>query len=89
MPFTIQTMTTKELLHQLVDELSEAEADNALVTLSLAHEHDCGDDAARRRREIDAAIIDSYTSFPQEDLGASWSARQSIREEPWGHPDPR
>jgi len=35
---------------------------------------------------IDRAIIDGYTrlpSTPEEDAWAEWSARESIREEPW------
>lgn len=77
----IRAMTTKERLHKLVDELSEAEADDALLILSRSH--DDKRPAERREREIDQAIIESYTRIPQEYLGADWAARQSIREEPW------
>lgn len=83
MATTIRPMTTKERLHELVDELSQAEADDALLMLSHAHKSGRGDDGARRPREIDEDIIDSYTRIQQEDLGASWAARQSIREESW------
>ena len=70
-------MTIKERLHRLVDELSEQEAQRARIIV----EDERAD--AQRRREIDKAIIDSYTRTPQEDLGAGWAARESIREEPW------
>ena len=76
-------MTTKERLHKLVDELSEAEADDALLTLTHSHEHGGVFEDQRQRRETDDAIVESYTQIPQEDLGALWAARQSILEEPW------
>lgn len=74
---TIDLVTTKERLHKLVDELTEAEAQNARIVVEDAHT------AAGKKREIDRAIVESYTRVPQEDLGATWAARQSIREEPW------
>jgi hypothetical protein len=85
MALTIQPMTSKERLYKLVDELSEAEAEETLVVLSRSREQE--DDTGRRQRAIDQAIIDSYTQIPQEDLGASWAAQQSIREEPWDRKD--
>lgn len=73
-------MTAKELLLQEATRWSEHDAEVAL----RAVEHDHTSD--QQRRETDAAIVESYTQMPQEDLGASWAARQSIREEPWDRP---
>jgi hypothetical protein len=84
----IRAMTIKERLHKLVDELSEAEADEALLILSRSCQHDGERAVVRREREIDQAIIESYTRIPQEELGASWAVRQSIREEPWDRKSP-
>jgi hypothetical protein len=55
------------------------EHDAEIALRAVKHEHT----SEEQRSEIDAAIIESYTQVPQEDLGASWAARQSIREEPW------
>jgi hypothetical protein len=84
----IQTVTTKERLHKLVDELTESEADSALLTLSRSHKHDGVLDSERQRLDIDEAIVESYSETPQEDLGALWATRQSIREEPWSRNAP-
>lgn len=73
----ILRMTAKELLLQEAPHWSEHDAEVALRAVGHEHAPD------QQRREIDAAIVESYTQMPQEDLGASWSARQSIREEPW------
>ena len=38
------------------------------------------------RERIDREIVEGYTripSTPEEDAWAEWSARESIREEPW------
>lgn len=38
------------------------------------------------RERIDREIVEAYTripSTPEEDAWAEWSARESIREEPW------
>lgn len=85
---TITTVTTKERLHKLVDELTDAEADNALLTLARSREHQGALEHERRRVEIDEAIVASYSETPQEDLGALWATRQSIREEPWSRNAP-
>jgi hypothetical protein len=69
-------VTAKELLLQEAPRWSEQDAEVALRAVDREHASD------QQRREIDAAIIESYTRIPQEDLGASWVARQSIREEP-------
>ena len=70
-------MTAKELLLQEAPAWSEEQAARALRAVEQEQV------AGLRRSEIDAAIIASYTQVPQEDLGAGWAARQSIREEPW------
>ncbi|HUG63878.1 MAG TPA: ribbon-helix-helix domain-containing protein [Gaiellaceae bacterium] len=46
------------------------------------------DELLRREEEaaIDRAIVEGYTripSTPEEDAWAEWSARESVREEPW------
>jgi hypothetical protein len=70
-------MTAKELLLQEAPAWSEEQAARALRAVEQEQVADL------RRSEIDAAIVESYTQVPQEDLGAGWAARQSIREEPW------
>jgi acetyl-CoA carboxylase beta subunit len=85
---TIPTVTTKERLHKLVDELTEAEADNALLTLARSRKYEGVLEHERQQREIDEAIVASYAETPQEDLGALWATRQSIREEPWSRNAP-
>jgi hypothetical protein len=84
----ISTMTTKERLHKLVEELTEAEADDALLALARSHKHDGVLENERRQRETDEAIVASYAETPQEDLGALWATRQSIREESWSRNAP-
>jgi Arc/MetJ-type ribon-helix-helix transcriptional regulator len=42
--------------------------------------------AELERERIDREIVDGYTRIPptpEEDAWAEWSARESIREEPW------
>jgi hypothetical protein len=70
-------MTAQELLQQEAPRWSEHDASVALRAVEREHA------SGRQRSEIDAAIVESYTQIPQEDLGAGWAARQSIREEPW------
>jgi hypothetical protein len=63
-------MTTREKLHLLVDEFSEAEAEAALARLT-------------RERDLLArwtAFEDGQTA---EDAWALSNAREAIREEPW------
>lgn len=62
-------MTTREKLHRLVDELSEAEVQAALTRL----ERERG--AIERWAETDAGSA--------EDVWAVANAREAIREEPW------
>ena len=38
------------------------------------------------RARVAPEIVESYAQLAQEDLGASWAARQSMREEPWDRP---
>jgi hypothetical protein len=76
----MQPMTSKERLHKLVDELSEAEADNALVALSRSRE------GSAKRAETGRAIAAGYERIPQtaeEDAWAQANAREAIREERW------
>lgn len=62
---TICAMTTKQQLHQLVDELSDAEAEDALRVMVARREHEVsprivlGDDEAQRF--LDA--LDDPTAF--------------------------
>ena len=63
-------MTTREKLHRLVDELSEAEVQAALTRLE------------RERAAIERwAEVDDASSV--EDAWAAANAREAIREEPW------
>jgi hypothetical protein len=73
----MRDVTAKELLLQEAPRWSEHDAEIALRAVEHEHTSD------QQRREIDAAIVESYIQMPQEDLGAGWAARQSIREEPW------
>jgi hypothetical protein len=70
-------MATREELHREVDALPDAQVPKARIVVKDPEAE------AARRTEIDRAIIDSSTRIPQEDLGATWAARESIREEPW------
>jgi hypothetical protein len=63
-------MTTREKLHRLVDELSEAEAEAALARLV-------------REREAIERWADAEEADAVEDAWAQANAREAIREEPW------
>jgi hypothetical protein len=69
-------MTAKELVLERARNWSEDDAEAALRAVEHKHASE------QQRSEIDEAIIASYTQVPQEDLGANWAARASIREEP-------
>ncbi len=62
-------MTTREKLHRLVDDLSEAEVEAALARLVGERE------AVEQRAQADDAAV--------EDEWALANAREAIREEPW------
>jgi hypothetical protein len=55
-------VTTKELLHKLVDELSEAEAQHARIVVEDERL------AEQRRRDIDRAIVEGYTRVPPGEI---------------------
>ncbi|MHB8659963.1 MAG: hypothetical protein ACYC91_18890 [Solirubrobacteraceae bacterium] len=63
-------MTTRERLHVLIDELSEAEAEAALARLV-------------RERQTIKQWAKSETAGGVEDDWALANAREAIREEPW------
>ncbi len=63
-------MTTRERLHSLVDDLSEAEAEAALARLT-------------RERDSLSAWAVSEDRDATEDAWALSNAREAIREEPW------
>lgn len=63
-------MTTREKLHRLVDELSEAEAEAALTRLV-------------REREAVEQWAEAEDTEAVEDAWAHANAREAIREEPW------
>ena len=63
-------MTTREKLHQLVDDLSDREADAALARLVRD----------RGALELWAQAADDEAD---EDAWARENAREAIREEPW------
>jgi hypothetical protein len=63
-------MTTREKLHQLVDELSDTEVQAALTRL------------VRERAAVEQwAEVDDQGSI--EETWAAANAREAIREEPW------
>jgi len=66
----VREVTTREKLHQLVDELTEAEVEAALVRLGRDHA------ALQRWAQNEDAV-------PAEDAWAQANAREAIREEPW------
>jgi len=63
-------MTTREKLHLLVDELSDAEAEAALARLE-------------RERELLGRLTAAEEPAEAEDAWALQNAREAIREEPW------
>ena len=63
-------MTTREKLHLLVEELTEAEARAALARLS-------------RERELLSQWAQREATSSEEDAWALANAREAIREEPW------
>lgn len=67
---TVGQMTPREKLHRLVDELSEAEIQAALVLLE-------------REREAVRQWAQSEDRDAVEDAWALSNAREAIREEPW------
>lgn len=67
---TVDGVTTREQLHRLVDELSEAEVEAALTR--LVRERDAVEQWAAAE---DAAAV--------EGAWALGNAREAIREEPW------
>jgi hypothetical protein len=77
---TIRLVTTKERLHRLVDELTDAEASNALRILGSPSA------GAEERDAVGRTIVEGYERIPQtaeEDTWAQASAREAIRDEPW------
>jgi len=63
-------VTTREQLHSLVDDLSDAEAEATLARLT-------------RERELLRIWADRTDDDAVEDAWAMASARDAIREEPW------
>ena len=66
----LRTVTTREKLHLLVDQLSEAEVEAALVRLS-------------QERELLRRCTATDDTPAAEDGWALANAREAIREEPW------
>ena len=67
---TVGSVTTREKLHLLVDELSEAEAEAALARLV-------------RERDLLAQWTAPENGLETEDAWAEANARDAIREERW------
>lgn len=67
---TVERVTTREKLHRLVDELSDAEVEAALTRLVRDREA-----LERWAASADAGAV--------EDAWALANAREAIREEPW------
>lgn len=77
---TIRPVTTRERLHRLVDELTDAEASEALRALRASSA------CAERRDTVGRAIAEGYERVPQtveEDAWALANAREAIHDEPW------
>jgi hypothetical protein len=70
-------MTAKEQLRQVVDELTEAEAEEALDY--LARQQGAGDDALGEL--LDRAPVDDEPTSPEEDEGAREAREQIARGE--------
>jgi len=66
----LASMTPREKLHHLVDELSDAEAEAALTRLV-------------RQRELLARWAEAEHTDATEDAWALANAREAIREERW------
>jgi hypothetical protein len=77
---TIGLVTTRERLHRLVDELTDAEASDALRILGSSSA------CAEARDAVGHAIVKGYERVPQtteEDTWAQANTREAIRDEPW------
>jgi hypothetical protein len=77
-PLTIRDVTVKKRLHRLVDELTEAEASDALALLTRIHQSEQPNDGR--------AIAAGYKRLPQTDEEDAWAqanARDAIRQERW------
>jgi hypothetical protein len=72
-------MTTKERLHKLVDELSEAEADETLRFAAARHEGKNVDEWGDLDAWSDAASSDTMHMLDEEEAAAgfSWEQRNS------------
>jgi plasmid stability protein len=79
-----RTPTLVQLSDDLIARLDSRAATTRRSRSDLIREAIEGYLADDRSAAIDAAIVDSYTRIPpDEDFGASWSARTSIGTEPW------
>jgi hypothetical protein len=77
---TIRLVKARERLRRLVDELTDAEANETLRTLRASSA------CAEKRNTVGRAIAEGYERIPQtaeEDAWALANAREAIRDEPW------
>ena len=69
---TIRAMTTKERLHKLVDELSEAEADETLRFAVAHHEGRNVDEWGDMDAQTDALFADTMRTLAEEERAAGF-----------------
>ncbi|MGH2879473.1 MAG: hypothetical protein ACRDK4_07715 [Solirubrobacteraceae bacterium] len=76
----IEAMTAKERLHKLVDELSEAEADETLRFAAARRHGNLTDEWGNLDAWSDAASSDTMRMLDEEEnsVGFSWEQRDSI-----------
>jgi hypothetical protein len=83
MPLTIEPMSAKDRLRQLVDELSDAEAADTLHFAIAKHD---GKTADEQDDAVGRAIAAGYERIPQTDEEDAWvqaNAREALRKNKW------
>jgi hypothetical protein len=70
MALTIEDMTSKERLHRLVDELSEPEADDALLYLASRRADDDVDEWGSLSKMLDFAASETMRRMAEEERAA-------------------
>ena len=82
-----RTQTLVQLTEEILAELDELRArEGGRSRSELIREAIERYLAAQRDETIDRAIVEGYTRYPPEDLGAEWAARASITAENWDEP---
>ena len=73
------SMTTKERLHQLVDELSEAEAGETLRFAAARHEGSNVDEWGDLDAHMDTAMLEAVRDIDEEERAAGFSWEKHSR----------